>query len=159
MEHIDHKVELHLSCAGFDGSAVQALVPDFITERHTIIGLSWYPCAEGPERYYITISICAALAFVTKVFLEELSKDLYKWLKGKLLPYMKDRPRSFGSVEVAFQNVRVWCYINEDDDFLLCVDYLPQLMTTIDVNQSTEWDLEIKNGRIELTPRKLSSIE
>jgi hypothetical protein len=157
MEKPTHKIELILNSTGFDGADVQALLPDFNTDRDTVVGLSWYPSAEGPERYYITLSIIAAIGFVSKVFLEELFKDIYTWLKGKILPRMKNKPRSLGSIEIIFQDVRVWGFFEDSSDWLICAESLPKLLGKIDAAESSEWNIELSNGGITILPRKCDS--
>ena len=89
MNQTKNEVELLLNSSGFSGEDVQNLLPDFITERYTKVGLTWCPSVDGPESFTLIITTSLLLAEFAKEFVKNLSKDLYDWSKEKIIPLLK----------------------------------------------------------------------
>jgi hypothetical protein len=81
---IKHSVDLRFNSAGFTGSDLDELLPDFVTERDTNVGLTWYPSATGPESFTLAVIAAVALSAFVGEFSKKLSEDLYSWSKSKL---------------------------------------------------------------------------
>jgi hypothetical protein len=155
---IAHKIELKLSSAGYRGEEINSILPDFITYRKTLVGLTWYPSAEGPERYVLVVTLGAILANVTKVFMEELCKDIYKWVKDKLLILFYKKRAPFGLVRIKMDNVYIDYYVENTDKLLKIWDLFPEIISRVDPALSDEWiiDEEI-NGEFKIRPIKKKS--
>ena len=90
---------------GYDGQELKDLYPVFGTEIPTTIGYRWQPCANGPESWDLIIKISAVAALVGKGFLEELTKDLYKWCKERLVGMVSKRVNNYGYVAFEFDDI------------------------------------------------------
>jgi len=86
MSQDKNEIELLLNSSGFSGDDVQELLPDFITERVTKVGLTWYPSVDGPESFTLIVTTGLLLAEFAKEIVKSLSKDLYDWSKEKIIP-------------------------------------------------------------------------
>lgn len=65
---MNHTIELRLNSLGFNSDDVGEALPDFMADRDTLVGLTWYPCAEGPQSFLLVVTIYAGVAAVAKVF-------------------------------------------------------------------------------------------
>lgn len=81
---IKHSVDLRFNSAGFTGSDLDELLPDFVTERDTNVGLTWYSSATGPESFALAVIAAVAVSAFVGEFGKKLSEDLYSWSKSKL---------------------------------------------------------------------------
>jgi hypothetical protein len=84
MKHIDHRIYLELNSSGYRGLEIDEILPHFITDRKTVVGLTWESSAEEPESFTLVIIILIVLSSLGKGFLSELSKDLYQWANAKV---------------------------------------------------------------------------
>jgi len=107
MENIKHRIYLELNNCGYDGSEINEILPDFITERKTVVGLTWEPSAEGPESFTLLIIITAGLSSIISAFLAELSKDLYQWTKSKLVPLFKKKKNPCGHIIFEIEDIKI----------------------------------------------------
>ena len=103
-----HTIDIRLNSAGFKGADVDALLPDFITDRETSVGLTWYPSANGPESFSVLLTVYAALSIVAGEFLKKLGEDLYQWSKRKLLNTLKTKTYPSCYIEIKLDDVKVY---------------------------------------------------
>jgi len=144
MENIEHNIYLELNCMGYNGSEINEILPDFMSERKTVIGLTWEPLAEGPEWFTLIVTISAPLSVIGIGFLTELGKDLYHWSKSKLLPVFKKKNCPVGDIGFRVGNINISGLIEDDMEPLLKLfSSLPDLISKIDSNLS-EGELEIE---------------
>lgn len=146
-----HKIELKLNATGYKGEEINDLLPKFMTERDTVIGLTWYPSAEGPESFALDILFYGGLIFFTKAFLEELAKDLYKWVKEKIKPLLNKKEQAFGVMCMKFNDVEIFYYTSGEDEWLSLLEKLPEIVTKVKPELSNEWEIEFKEGRFAVT--------
>ena len=143
MENFEHRIYLELNSCGYNGSEINEILPDFITERKTLVGLTWEPSAEGPESFLLLIIITAGLSSMIKTFLAELSKDLYQWTKSKLIPLFKKKKNPSGYIIFQIGDVKI-SYFSEGGKELSDLFFsLPNLLSGID-NSITEGEWEIE---------------
>lgn len=140
-----HKIELELNSAGFSADELGTVLPDFITERKTVVGLTWYPSAEGPASYTIIVSVFLLFGAISKVFIEELAKDLYKWTKQKLLILFHKKRYPIGLIRLVFENAVVEYYCEDADTLLIAFEKLPEILNAIDTRKGDEWEIQIEN--------------
>lgn len=153
---ISYKIELKLNSAGFSADDLGTVLPDFITERKTLVGLTWYPSAQGPASYTLIITILWVVSAVPKVFIEELAKDLYKWSKQKLLNLFRKKKCPIGLIRFVFNDVVVEYYCDNADTLLTLFKKLPKILSKIDIEKGTEWDIHITNCLISVQNKKKS---
>lgn len=162
MKDIDHHIYLELNCMGFRGSEIDEILPDFMSERPTYIGLTWQPSAEGTESFTLGIIIGTALSPVVMGFLTEVGKDLYKWVKSKLVPLFKKKGHPIGHINLEIGDIEIsgLCEgIEETEGLLKLFSSLPELVGKIDPNLTEgEWEIvynrKIKTWIIEYHPPK-----
>lgn len=133
MKQVRHEIRLELHEQGYSGSDVDELLPDFLTEHPTVVGITWTSCANGPEAWYLMItigaSICSALA---GGFLAELSKDIYSWAKSKIIPLLERKHHPQGTVVITFGTSTVYANIDDAPALALLLDQLSDLLTQAD---------------------------
>lgn len=141
MKAIRHSITLDLNVTGYGGSDLDAVVPAFITERHTKLTLLWASSAEGPESFRLIVEIAAGIAagsFV-KTFVQELSKDLYEWSKEKLRPMFGSKTQSTGEVRIEFDHISVSYRSSGGKDLAAFFRKLPDLLDSSDISDAEEW--------------------
>lgn len=111
------KITLELNSTAYTGQDVQDVLPHFMTDYTTFVGLTWVPSAFGTEAFFISITIGAAIG-VAQGFLSELGTDLYKWTKEKLLLLLKKKSAPEGQLIISWQDITVTIYIEKTDDIL-----------------------------------------
>jgi len=150
MSYIHSSVEIQLNSAGFRGADIDALLPDFVTERKTVVGLTWHSSVNGPESFDVALTVGAvwAAAAVSSGFLEALGADLYKWAKEKLLSVLRTKHHpdchislKFDDVEVFFHEDGLFSEPNAGDILLDFFEQLPKLVLQVDPNRSRAWEV------------------
>lgn len=149
MSQIFSSVVVELNSAGFRGADVDKLLPDFITERKTTVGLSWYSSVNGPESFSVLLTVGALWAAATgSGFLQALGADLYKWAKEKLLVVLRTKRHPDCYISIKFDDIEV--FFHEDGLFSepnagdVLVDFfgqLPQLLGQIEPSASKVWEI------------------
>lgn len=143
-----HTIDIRLNSTGFSGADVEDLLPDFITERETSVGLTWYRSANGPESFSILLTIYAALGVVAGEFIKELATDLYSWGKQKLLNNLRSKRYPDCYISIKLDDVEV--FFHEEDLFtdpeagkviLNVFETLPSLLPLIDASKSKSWEI------------------
>lgn len=146
MSQIKNEIELLLNSAGYSGEDVQELLPDFITERYTKVGLTWYPSVDGPESFTLIITTSLLLAEFGKEFVKNLSKDLYKWSKKKIIPLLKRKSSPNGVIIIESANAQIYYHEltdikNENDEkFSVFLKDLPKIISEVDPNIGKNWE-------------------
>ena len=144
MSQTKNEVELLLNSSGFTGEDVQNLLPDFITERYTKVGLTWYPSVDGPESFTLIITTSLLLAEFSKEFVKNLSKDLYDWSKKKIIPLLKRKNYPNGVIIVECANAQIYYHdasnFKDDDKFSEFIKELPDLLHEVDPNIGKNWE-------------------
>lgn len=115
--NISHNITIEFNSTSYSGQDVQDVLPDFITEHPTLVGLTWVPSAFGPEAFFISITIGAAVG-VAQGFLSELGSDLYRWAKEKLLVILKKKKSPYGQLKISWVDIRVSIDIENMDELL-----------------------------------------
>jgi len=146
MSRVRHDIQLKLSSAGFSAEEIGVVLPDFMVDRKTLVGLTWYPCAEGTERFVLVVTIYSVVGAVAKIFLEELSKDLYQWVKVKINRLLKKKPQAYGMMLVKFNDVEVEFRTSGGDDWADLLDKLPSIIQELDPAESKDWEIVLKDG-------------
>jgi hypothetical protein len=158
MDRISHTVTLDFNITGYSGSDLDAVVPHFMTERETNLALTWRPSTEGPESFRLIIDIAAGYAAGSflKTFVQELSKDLYKWGKERLSPLFEKKDQALGNVSVEFEDITVNYYSGGGDDLNAFFQELPELLETADPEQSAIWHVSFDRSeeKWEIAPGK-----
>lgn len=139
---------------GYDGQELKDLYPVFGTEIPTTIGYRWQPCANGPESWDLIIKISAVAALVGKGFLEELTKDLYKWCKERLVGMVSKRDNNSGYVAFEFDDIVISIDSSSpNEDILDFFTSIPACYHTCDQRISSNWVLEPdSSGKLCLMP-------
>jgi hypothetical protein len=146
-KHISHRIELSFNSTGYKGKDIDDVLPDFITERNTSVGLTWYRSVEGPESFTLVIVISVLVAEIAKGFIGELGKDLYQWTKSKLIPLFKKKTYPVGHILVQMNDVGLDYYIELSDDnsreelasFFKDIAYI---LAQMDASKGSEWVVE-----------------
>lgn len=145
---VQHKICLELNKAGYTGADIDEILPAFMAERRTFVGLTWKPSAEGPESFTLGIIVGLALSSLAQGFISELSKDLYLWSKSKLLPLFKRKRSPVGTIEIALSNLTIFAYVEEINRLPEIFERLPELLARIDPNiWDGEWVIECEEGK------------
>jgi hypothetical protein len=152
MQYIEHTIELHLNSTGYKAEELQELLPDFITERHTVVGLTWYPSANGPESFTLAITIGILLAEFGKEFVKNLSKDLYEWTKNKIVPLLQTKNSPEGIVIIKFKDAEIRYFdeskFSEDTEKLsLFIQEIPHFINKIDSSVGANWSVRFDNEK------------
>jgi len=145
MENIPHNIICDLRWGGFNGTDIDEIMSDSnVVLNHGLrCEVSHDSCAEGPDSYRIYVVIGVLLTLITKPFLEELGKDLYRWCKSRLSNVFKRKNNGEGLTELRFEDVTI--EINDhpsEDSFADCWLELPELITSQDLSKSKVWRLE-----------------
>lgn len=149
MKNLQHSIELRFNSTGYKGQELQEVLPDFITERDTTIGLTWYSSANGPESWNLVIKIAEGL-LVTKLaegFINELGKDLYSWVKTKLTSLLRKKNHPIGYIIFEFSDIQVVYELeslpnDHSENFAELFQQLPQILANIDPEKSAEWEIK-----------------
>jgi hypothetical protein len=149
MSYIYSSVVIELNSAGFRGTDIDALLPDFVTERKTTVGLTWYSSVNGPESFTVALAVgsfCAAA--VASGFLEALGADMYKWAKHKLLSVLRSKRHpdcyislKFDDMEMFFHEDGLFSEPNAGDVLLDFFEQLSNLVLQMDAHQSKTWEV------------------
>ncbi|HQU81787.1 MAG TPA: hypothetical protein PKY59_01595 [Pyrinomonadaceae bacterium] len=146
MSQEKNEIELLLNSAGFSGNDVEELLPDFITERYTKVGLTWYPSVDGPESFTLIITTSLLLAEFGKEFVKNLSKDLYEWSKGKIIPLLKKKNSPNGVIIVESANAQIYYHELTDlkennENFSAFLKDLPKIITEVNPDIGKNWEV------------------
>ena len=151
---MEQSIELKLNSAGFKGEEIDEILPDFITERNTTIGLTWYPSVDGPESFTLIITVSILAAEFAKEFVKNLSKDLYSWTKEKVLPLLKRKQNPDGYVIIKLADVEIHYHdqslFDEESGGLYYLDFLeklPQLINAVDPSLGDRWEISFNQER------------
>jgi len=138
-----HEIQLKLNSSGYSGCDLNGILPQFAIDRKTIVGLTYYPCAEGPERFVLLVTIAALVGTVARVFIEEFARDLYVWMKASLLALFRKKNAPYGVLLVVFEDIELEfrCEFN-DGDWLNVLKNLPQLIYATRQDVSKDWEIE-----------------
>ncbi len=146
MAYIEHTIELRLNVSGYKGEELDQVVPDFIDERNTTVGLTWYPSVDGPTSFTLVIAAVVAAEF-GKEFVKLLSKDLYSWCKDKVIPLLQKKQYPVGYIIIKLSDAELQ-YRNEelfDTDgnlhLLRFFEELPVLLEKVNPSLGREWDV------------------
>jgi len=146
MDYVSHSIELKLNSSGYRGEDVDEILPDFITDRNTTVGLTWYPSYEGPESFTLIIVVSIFAAELAKGFISELSKDLYEWSKSRLIHLFKKKNYPVGHILIKLNDLELECLIEPkaekgDDRFLELFQVLPKVLDHTAPHQVKDWEL------------------
>lgn len=146
-KQIEHKIVLSLNSTGWRGEEIDALLPEFIAERDTLVGLTWTSSYYGPESFNLVITVAASVVTViASNFLSELSKDLYQWMKSKLLAALEKKQHPEGDIEIQIGKSSIYTHV---DEILLLEDlftHLPELISQTNEQPGVNnWKLEYDN--------------
>ena len=149
MSHVYSSVVVELNSAGFRGADVDALLPEFMTERKTTVGLSWHSSVNGPESFSVLLTVGAMLAAATgSGFLQALGADLYKWTKEKLLVVLRTKRHpdcyislKFDDIEVFFHEDGLFSEPNAGEVLLDFFEQLPKLLAQIKPTAARVWEI------------------
>ena len=141
MEIPHHEIKLLLNSSGYKGSDIDKVIPDFFTDRDTIVGLVHIPAHNGPDSWVLNIIIGYALVKVSDSFISELAKDLYKWSKSKLTKLFNKKPNSDGAILLEFDDIKISCYeyYVGKDKLLEFPNEISRLIKAVDREKSKTW--------------------
>ncbi len=142
MGKIPHKIELKLNNAGFVGSDIDEILPPFMTDRKTLVGLTWYSCANGPESFVLVVTIWSAFRLVGKTFIEELSKDLYSWVKSQIQPMFKKKNYPCGFMRLKYDDMEIDFHTDGGEEWLALLNSLPAIIGSLDPSKGHEMIIE-----------------
>jgi hypothetical protein len=136
-------IRLELNSTGYRGNDIEKIWPHFANERKTFIGLTWEPSIAGPESYTLLIVVTFIASQFFQGFISELSKDLYKWAKSKLLPFFKKKEQPDGALIIVIGKITLNYLIEEQTDYLVDIFHqLPTLLSGIDINKKKDYEVE-----------------
>lgn len=94
---------------------------------------------KGRKAFDLVIEIATGFAVGNffKTFIQELSKDLYKWNKKKL-GSLFGKSQAMGAVRIEFKNITVSYYSSGGNDVEALFQELPNLMESIQPQESDE---------------------
>ena len=146
MQDFKCQIILELNSMGYHGEEINHILPDFMAERKTTIGLTWESSAEGSETFNLLIQIGILISIVTKGFLNELGKDLYGWVKSQLISFFQKKSQPVGRVRIEFEDVNVELFMefSQPKDYQFFAQFfldLPVIISEIDPNFGYEWDI------------------
>lgn len=149
MSYIHSSVTIDLNSAGFHGADVDALLPDFATERKTTVGLTWHSSVNGPESFTVLLAVGSFCAVaVASGFLEALGADLYRWTKDKLLGVLRTKQHpdcyislKFDDLEIFFHEDGLFLQSNAGEVLLEFFALLPKMVLQIDPKLSKAWEI------------------
>lgn len=138
----------------YEGQELKDIYPDFATDYPTTVGYRWQSCAAGPESWDLVLKISAVTALVGKGFLQELTKDLYRWSKEKVLPVVTKRRKNIGHVAVRFDDITISIDSSHpNEDVLDFFDSISELYQTVDSDLCSHWMIESdESGQPRLSP-------
>jgi hypothetical protein len=93
-----HYIRLTLSTSGYTADDVGLALPEFMTERSTTVGLTWWPPAHGPEFYTLLVVASGMATAALSSFFSELGKDLYAWAKRRLNQVLSSKRYPVGQI-------------------------------------------------------------
>ncbi|MGL4611095.1 MAG: hypothetical protein ACRCYY_15695 [Trueperaceae bacterium] len=143
MEHVETSIELWLNAAGYNGSDIDDIKPDFMAKHNVTISLSIEPAHSGAESWAITILVGLVVTEFLKEFAKNLSKDLYNWSKQKLRPFFEKKPSASGSIRLKLKDVDIGCpywYVDNSNKLFDFLEQLPNLVKKVDPKKSNAWD-------------------
>jgi hypothetical protein len=127
----------------YEGHELKEIYPEFAINYPTTVGYRWQSCAAGPESWDLILKISAVAALVGKGFLEELTKDLYKWSKERLLAVVTKRRNNVGYVAVKFDDLTISIDSSHpNEDLLDFLDVIPSLYQQVDGELCSHWTIE-----------------
>lgn len=138
----------------YEGHELKELYPDFATEFPTTVGYRWQSCGSGPESWDMIVKISAVAALVGKGFLEELTKDLYKWSKDKILAVVTKRINNAGHVAIKFDDLTISIDSSHPNtDLLDFLDAIPDFYQHVDSELCSHWTIEPdESGKPQIRP-------
>ena len=116
-DEFDYEIRLELNSTGFTGDEAQQLLPDFITDHRTVIGLTWHPSVDGPESFNVILFIGIGAGMVAAGFLNALGQDLYRWVKDRVAPLMKAKDQAHPLIIIEFRDKKVTATFEDLDGF------------------------------------------
>lgn len=161
--YIFSSLRIDLNSTGFSGRDIDALLPDFMTERKTTVGLTWNSSVNGPESFGIWAVVYAGLAAAAGGFLAEFGADLYKWTKDKLLLVLRTKQHPDCYISIKFDDVEIFYHedglfsTDEAGDVLLnFFENISNFILKIDPSVSKVWEISRgdKNGDWKVEPAK-----
>lgn len=146
--YIQHSIEIRLNSTGYQGHDVDLILPDFITDRQTTVGLTWYPSYNGPESFTIYMAIAAGIGMFCGKFVELLASDLYAWCKEKLLNLVAKKIHPDCSITIKLEDVEIYFHDEDLFDSDLAGDILleffkkiPELVLLVKHEESKLWQI------------------
>jgi hypothetical protein len=149
---------LTLQPQAYSGSELEELYPDeFLSKYTTTVGFKWRQSDMGPESWSLTIAAGYALGKLVSVFAGELSKDLYKWTKEKILVAIQKRKSNHGSIYIDCQDVWIeFTTFYPNEDLLDLFEQLPELLGRIDTSLCEDWSISCHDGEFIIEPNHAS---
>ncbi len=136
----DLKIDFFLSSAGFKVADLEELMPPFMTDYDTRVGLRWMPSATGPESWTLAIVVGILAAEFGKKFAAKMAEDIYGWLKNTVGPFMARRANSHGLTTIRCNDLTVIVW--EDAEFRTIRD-LAEVLTKVDPAVSKVWHVSV----------------
>jgi hypothetical protein len=136
-------VEFTCQPMSYEGQELKEIYPDFAVDYPTTVGYRWQSCYAGPASWDLIIGISGVAALVGKGFLEELTKDLYKWTKARLLTVLHKRKNNVGYVAVKFEDLTISIDSSHpNDEILRFFEAIPILYSEVDSSLCSHWTIE-----------------
>lgn len=143
---IKHSVDLRFNSAGFTGSDLDELLPDFVTERDTNVGLTWYPSASGPESFTLAVIAAVAVSAFVGEFGKKLSEDLYAWSKSRLSKVLSRKRYPDCAIVIKLDDIELLFHdeqlFDDPDAANLIADFfnaVPKLLLSINSTKGRFW--------------------
>lgn len=161
----NQSIELRLNSAGYKGEEINELLPDFITERNTTVGLTWFPSVYGPENLTLVITVSIIVAEFAKGFVTELSKDLYRWSKSKILPLLKRKRSPYGQIVIQLLDASIYYdqgrlqEPSRADKFAEFLNELPAIVTRVDSSLTKEWEAQFDESTATWTVKPVTPVK
>ena len=152
-QHTSPSIQLTLSSAGFKGTDLDSLAPDFETDYDVSRSLKWFPSVTGPETWLLIIAAAIPLKAFVDEFGKLLAKDVHAWVKNRFLPFFKKRPNNHGTLVIQLESVVI--YSDSPLEVLTSQD-LVNVLTLVDATISLEWRIEYApaTNTLSVTPEK-----
>jgi hypothetical protein len=136
-----HFINVSLNSAGFKGRDLDKLIPDFMADRSTTLGLFWEPSYNGPHSWIVDIIVLGSLFKISELFLGELFSDLYNYSKKKLAKFLEKTPNNYGSINIKFKDFEIIChgYYIPQDKFFEVFEVVPRMFPLLDASKGKTW--------------------
>ncbi|WP_156940932.1 hypothetical protein [Halomonas halodenitrificans] len=159
---LQHSIEIRLNSTGYKGSDVDSILPEFITDRNTTVGLTWYPSANGPDSLTIYIAVVGFFSVFAGEFAKHLAGDMYSWSKEKLATLLRSKKYPCCAITIKLNDVEI--FFGDEDLFDLpgaeevvnrFFQELPNIIENVQPEESTLWRVSYDHENDGWTVNKL----